>query len=1251
MPDDIQKIIYKVEIDDSAYIAGIESLSGSTKKFAQAQEDANKRLQTNELALKQNSEFLQKAKKDLDDYTGTNERYRKQLEKSLTDAQKEQVKLTYLVNNNRKAYEAAQKAAQDFANISKRAGELPTRQPLIPPPGVAAGLSAQINQTLNIPDLAAHAQVVAQTKKEFDELRDSIQLADEALKGMSSDSEEFKQLAPIVEQGKIALQQYDEAAKFAGGATISLRQEILNGNNELARLVEAGKGASKEYQDLEIHVAHLSELYKQQRERVAVLSSQTRALDFGKAAVSSAIAGFEAYTAISILAGDQSEELQKKTMQLFAAMQLLHSLELLVEQTKRGSIIATNLQSAAQATYTAIVGASTGALRVFRLALAATGIGAVIAGIAFLVIKLNEISEASKEAAEEQKALTEVGQEAAKSFAAEVTHLGLIKDRLNDLTIPQKERVRLAKEYNKTADEANKIDLKQIDNIKLINAAIDTQIAKIKERGLARAAETIIAQKAEAVFKLQAEIEAKSPVIVDKETAGRTQRLRDEQKALEDRANVLIANRSKLLGIKPPSIDEVLALSGLSDDQIKAGSANSKKLQLLQDEAVRNQLRTIDQQRTSIQIANTNIPRELRKLFEDLGAAEAELRIATKVGSSFITADNLVPPPGSKGDKDIENVFAQKLKELQAKLAEVTAKSFESEGTIRKQFQASLEKEILSLNDLVKNKKLTQAQSEILIELTTRINQVQLDQALGEFNQKVSDARQKLNEELKDLQDKNTLDTINLLQDEFDKRRQLIDFNEKQEIEDSKINTDKRLQALELDKFLIGEEKYQEAKNAIVQAGEDEQTNIIIKAAQDRQALAADSFKNALKFFENAILEIDLIDDKESSERIRAASNNFLQGKIKYEEFQKQLEKIQKEYAAKKRNRDILILQGELDSLDNQIKITEDKTSAHYKELIRLRDELDKKLTDKKTQDAIEDAKDKGTSDTSKKVESVQQYAEAIGQVTDSIIQFWQKANEAEANALDRSISLQEKRVDAAQRIAERGNAQYLKAEEDRLKELQVARENAARKQLGIDAALQASQILVGITGAIAKIATGIGAAETIAEIAIIVGALATGYGLVKSLQGNQPRLFKGTKDTGKGGKEDEKGGFTATLHPHEAVIPAHRNKEYKETVAAIYDGTVPADHLNKFVQTYHKVKSVPQVNYERIKEAAEISIGSDGRMAVLLNEHSNLLKENNELQRQILKKKIHVENKIDRDGVASMVTDYITQMEINKRV
>lgn len=507
---------------------------------------------------------------------------------------------------------------------------------------------------------------------------------------------------------------------------------------------------------------------------------------------------------------------------------------------------------------------------------------------------------------------------------------------------------------------------------------------------------------------------------------------------------------------------------------------------------------------------------------------------------------------------------------------------------------------------------------------------------------------------MRDLENKNIQDQLNLIQDEFERRAALIEFNEKKALEDAKENTQERLDSLELDRLLIGEQAYQDAKARIISAGELQALNILRRFAVERQDLAAESFKTILDSYQDAIAKADLIRDEGIATQIRAVSDRFLQGKISYEKFQKEITRIQKEADAIRRDANLATQRNELKALDDRIaKLTGVAgKEKEINELIKQRDALRKQIASGEKADAEADAGDANTTDP--RINRIQEYAQSIGQVVDAVIAFWQKANEAESRALDRSISLQEKRVSAAQKIAERGNAEYLRAEEDKLNELNIQRENAARKQLAIDAALQGSQLLVAITGAIAKIATpGIGIAESIAAMAVIIGSLATGYGLVKSLQGNQPHLYEGTTFLSRGKNRPGRDTIPAMLNEGEAVIPTDTNKAYHPAIRAIYDKAIPPEHLNGFVKNYHKIKSIPIPDYGRIKESAELSIGSDGKMAAAISEQNKLIMENNDLQRQTLRamKNMSVSANIDRDGVSIMVNEYIQQLNIDRKI
>ena len=66
MADSIERTIYKLEIDDSAYIKGVDSLTASTQKFSQAQDAANKKLAEAKIALKAASDAVLRQQQELD---------------------------------------------------------------------------------------------------------------------------------------------------------------------------------------------------------------------------------------------------------------------------------------------------------------------------------------------------------------------------------------------------------------------------------------------------------------------------------------------------------------------------------------------------------------------------------------------------------------------------------------------------------------------------------------------------------------------------------------------------------------------------------------------------------------------------------------------------------------------------------------------------------------------------------------------------------------------------------------------------------------------------------------------------------------------------------------------------------------------------------------------------------------------------------------------------------------------------------
>ena len=150
-----------------------------------------------------------------------------------------------------------------------------------------------------------------------------------------------------------------------------------------------------------------------------------------------------------------------------------------------------------------------------------------------------------------------------------------------------------------------------------------------------------------------------------------------------------------------------------------------------------------------------------------------------------------------------------------------------------------------------------------------------------------------------------------------------------------------------------------------------------------------------------------------------------------------------------------------------------------------------------------------------------------------------------EQEAYDKAIKIQEDRVSEAQKIAEAGNSEYLQAEEDRLNDLEAKREASARKQLAIDQAIQASQILLAVAGAAAQIAKG-GTADVIAGITTVIAAIGSGVSLVRQAQSARPAFYDGTDYLDRGNNPVGRDTIPIMAHEGERIVPSYINKQLK---------------------------------------------------------------------------------------------------------
>ena len=96
------------------------------------------------------------------------------------------------------------------------------------------------------------------------------------------------------------------------------------------------------------------------------------------------------------LFGDENENLEKTISKLTAGISILQGLQQIQLELKNKESVANKALTASQALYTVVVGTSTGALKLFRIALAATGVGLIVLAIGALIANWDKLTESIK---------------------------------------------------------------------------------------------------------------------------------------------------------------------------------------------------------------------------------------------------------------------------------------------------------------------------------------------------------------------------------------------------------------------------------------------------------------------------------------------------------------------------------------------------------------------------------------------------------------------------------------------------------------------------------------------------------------------------------------------------------------------------------------------------------------------------------------------------------------------------------------
>lgn len=204
--------------------------------------------------------------------------------------------------------------------------------------------------------------------------------------------------------------------------TKSLKTQL----KEMKALLASGTLDNDQFNKLSKEAGALQDKIGDVSARVKNLASDSQKLDALMSAAQGLVGGFAAVQGVAAMLGDENEELQATMVKLQGAMSALAGIQAVANTLNKESALSTNLlgkanifntvqtgiATAAQTVYATAVGTSTGAMKAFRIALLATGVGAVIVGIIALAAAMSSMGDDTEEATEKLEKQNEARQKA-----------------------------------------------------------------------------------------------------------------------------------------------------------------------------------------------------------------------------------------------------------------------------------------------------------------------------------------------------------------------------------------------------------------------------------------------------------------------------------------------------------------------------------------------------------------------------------------------------------------------------------------------------------------------------------------------------------------------------------------------------------------------------------------------------------------------------------------------------------------------
>lgn len=297
------------------------------------------------------------------------------------------------------------------------------------------------------------------TNNSIDQLNDALQVQKDLLAGeidiskltvLNQNIEEIEnKLKQLQNVGKTGFDEFGNKITEQTEVTKGLKGQLAELVQQMAQLKIAGKDNTESYRELSAQATSLRSAISTVNQEITQTASATNNLDTLIRATKGIASGYAVAKSASSLFGSDQKNVEQAILKVTSAMSLLQGLQVIQAELLRKESMATKSLILLKKLYAKAVGESTGAMKTFKVALLASGVGVFIVLLGELIANWDKVKRSIGLTSDELERTQAIGKKANDLFGDQIAKLRMLAATNKEVVLTDEQKKEAVKDFNK----------------------------------------------------------------------------------------------------------------------------------------------------------------------------------------------------------------------------------------------------------------------------------------------------------------------------------------------------------------------------------------------------------------------------------------------------------------------------------------------------------------------------------------------------------------------------------------------------------------------------------------------------------------------------------------------------------------------------------------------------------------------------------------------------------------------------------